>query len=77
MILIDNKGHVVSDKSLDELHRFANRIGLKREWFQNKRIPHYDVTTERMIQNARVAGAYMVTSVEIVRRAIRKGAVKA
>jgi hypothetical protein len=71
MILIDNKGHIVSDKSFDELHKFAQRIGLKREWFQKKRIPHYDATTESMIQKAKIAGAYLVTSVEIVRRAIR------
>lgn len=31
---------------LDELHRFAAQIGLKRDWFQNRpgRMPHYDLT---------------------------------
>jgi len=72
MILIDNKGHIVSDKSLDELHRFAKRIGIKREWFQKKRIPHYDATTEKKIEHALYSGAHMVSSVEIVRRAVRK-----
>lgn len=36
--------HLVAD-SLDELHQFACRVGLKRAWFQdNASYPHYDVT---------------------------------
>jgi hypothetical protein len=35
--------HLTAD-SLEELHNFAiNSLGLKREWFQDKAIPHYDV----------------------------------
>jgi hypothetical protein len=37
-------GHLVSDTSLEELHRFAESLGLRREWFQEKSIPHYDLT---------------------------------
>jgi hypothetical protein len=37
--------HLVAD-SLEELHRFAQDLGLKRAWFQgNASLPHYDVTT--------------------------------
>lgn len=37
--------HLVAN-SLDELHGFAARLGLKRAWFQdNASYPHYDVTT--------------------------------
>jgi len=36
--------HLVAD-SLNELHDFARRIGLKRQWFQDRGFyPHYDVT---------------------------------
>ena|SRR5580765_33031 len=36
--------HLVAD-SLDELHKFASSLGLKRGWFQDKAsYPHYDVT---------------------------------
>jgi hypothetical protein len=36
--------HLVAD-SLDELHSFADRLGLQRRWFQSKTLyPHYDVT---------------------------------
>jgi len=36
-----------TDGGLEELHRFANRIGMKREWFQDKKYPHYDLTPKR------------------------------
>jgi hypothetical protein len=37
--------HLVAD-TLPELHAFAARLGLKREWFQDHagRVPHYDLT---------------------------------
>lgn len=35
--------HVVSDTSLEELHEWAKRYGLKRHWFHRGRWPHYDL----------------------------------
>lgn len=35
--------HLVAD-TLDELHAFADQLGLRRSWFQCKKYPHYDVT---------------------------------
>lgn len=32
---------------IDELHEMAASIGLKREWFQDKRFPHYDVQASK------------------------------
>ncbi len=63
-------GHLVSDSSLDELHEFAAGLGLRREWFQIKSIPHYDLTGEHY-QLALERGAILVSSREIVRRAVR------
>lgn len=34
--------HMLAD-SVEELHEMADRIGLKRSWFQSDRTPHYDI----------------------------------
>ena len=39
--------HLTCD-SLDDLHAFAARLGLRREWFQDHPIvPHYDLTVTK------------------------------
>ncbi len=38
--------HLIAD-TVEELHAFAERIGLRREWFQDGRSPHYDLTAGR------------------------------
>ncbi len=63
-------GHLVSDSSLEELHQFAAALGLRREWFQRKSVPHYDLTG-RHYELALERGAILVSSREIVRRAVR------
>ena len=63
-------GHLVSDSSLEELHQFAAELGLRREWFQQKSIPHYDLTGT-VYEMALERGAILVSSREIVRRAVR------
>ncbi len=37
--------HLIAD-SVDELMEFAESIGLRREWFQSKSSPHFDLTAE-------------------------------
>lgn len=32
---------------IDELHEFAKRLGLKRNWFQLKTVPHYDLVRSK------------------------------
>jgi hypothetical protein len=34
--------HMIAD-DIKELHKMADLIGIKRKWFQNKKIPHYDI----------------------------------
>ncbi|MFN0087551.1 MAG: DUF4031 domain-containing protein [Blastocatellia bacterium] len=63
-------GHLVSDHSVEELHDFAARLGLRREWFQAKSIPHYDLTGGAY-DLALELGAVLVSSRDIVRRAVR------
>ena len=53
--------HLVGD-SLEELHEFAQRVGLRREWFQDHpRHPHYDLTTWRMARKVIKAGVRLVS----------------
>jgi hypothetical protein len=35
--------HLIAD-SVEELIAFAEEIGLRREWFQSKSSPHFDLT---------------------------------
>jgi len=56
--------HLVSDESIDELHRFAARVGIPRRGFQGD---HYDVPEEYR-EALMAAGAAVVESRELVRR---------
>lgn len=53
--------HMLSD-SLDELHAMANRICLRREWFQADGTPHYDLC------QAKRRLAIQLGAIEITRR---------
>lgn len=60
--------HMVSDVGADELHTFARRLGLKREWSQERpkaSAHHYDLTEPRRAEAVRL-GAAEVTQRELV-----------
>jgi hypothetical protein len=58
--------HLFTDGELEDLHRFAELIGMKRAWFQDHwRIPHYDLTPARR-DRAIAAGAVALTRREAV-----------
>lgn len=74
MILVDLFGHMVATESEEELHDFAKKIGLKREWFQQPKKPlmrhaHYDLTTKTKLGQALDAGAKLKECRELVKRA--------
>ena len=70
MILLDPLGHMVSTLSEQELHTFAQKIGLKKLLYQgNNNHPHYDLTTARMRHKALQFGAKIVIGKELVMRA--------
>jgi hypothetical protein len=60
--------HLISSTSESELHRFAEMIGLKKAWFQNKpgKHPHYDLTSIRMSNKAISWGANLVSRRDII-----------
>lgn len=51
----DGSCHLNATESLDELHEFARRLGMRRQWFQSSaRLPtlyhcHYDLTPSRRL----------------------------
>lgn len=51
--------HMIAD-TVEELHEMADKIGLKREWFQDKKDPHYDLTKSRR-EEAIKNGAIVLT----------------
>jgi hypothetical protein len=55
--------HLVSDLSYDELHAFADRLGVPRRAFERD---HYDIPARRYADAVR-AGAVEVSSREVVR----------
>lgn len=59
--------HMTAD-TLEELHAFAERLGLKKAWFQDhKRHPHYDLTRNKRAMAVRF-GAKEETTDEYIKR---------
>lgn len=68
--------HLTAD-TLEELHAFAARLGMKREWFQPKSTPHYDLTASKR-ERALELGAVFVPGKEQARaRMAARAAVEA
>ncbi|SHN14236.1 Protein of unknown function [Streptomyces yunnanensis] len=61
--------HLVSDRSFDELHRFAAVLGAPPRAFERD---HYDLPAERYDDAVR-AGAVEIGSKELVRRLTEAG----
>lgn len=60
--------HMATDGEVEELLEMADKIGLKREWLQNRSfIPHFDLTPNKR-KLAIKHGAEEVTAVELVKR---------
>lgn len=58
--------HMVAD-SLQELHEFAAKIGIKKHFFHKHRVAsHYDITSDQQVV-ALSNGAQLVSSTDIVR----------
>lgn len=63
--------HMITDKDLEELHQMAEKIGLKRGWFQpHPRHPHYDLRPSKRTL-ALLAGAQVCQTVEIPKLTIK------
>lgn len=60
--------HLMSDTEGEEIHEFAVRLGLKRQWFHTD---HYDVTQSKRVQAIRL-GAKPVSAAELVKMRKRR-----
>jgi hypothetical protein len=58
--------HLFAD-TVEELHGFAKKLGLKKGWFQRGALPHYDLTKAKRIQAVSL-GANETTTKEYFRR---------
>lgn len=64
--------HMTTDGDLEELHQFAERLGLKRQHFQNHYLlPHYDLTPRKRLL-ALTLGARETTTTERMAWAIAR-----
>lgn len=56
MILVGPEREIVSTNNVKELHRFAKRLGLKREWFKKLNEDgsrgYYSITSETILLHA-------------------------
>lgn len=57
--------HMTAD-TLEELHTMAERLGV-RQWFQDKRIPHYDLCKSKRLEAIKL-GVIPETAMEGARR---------
>lgn len=64
--------HLGSDKDEKELHDFAQRLGLKRSWFQEADYPHYDVMGRLKYDQALALGAIHIPAREWLTKIPRK-----
>ena len=61
--------HLMGD-SENELHKFAESVGLKRWWFQReKRHPHYDIISKKILKRVVNGGVEICSSKELVLKA--------
>jgi len=63
--------HMVTDGELEELHRFAKKLGLREWMFQPLPLPHYDLTREKRYQ-AVLLGAFEVSGKELLEKCRNK-----
>ena len=71
----DGSAHLTAD-TVEELHAFAERLGLRRAWFQPRSSPHYDLSPAKRAK-ALVLGAVFVSAREQARRRIAERASRA
>lgn len=48
---MDSQRHLICiPYSVDNLHKMANELGIKKCWFHNSKYPHYDIPKKRVAE---------------------------
>jgi len=70
MAVYTDKIHLIADTE-EELHKFAHKIGLKKEWFQSHAFKHYDLMGSKTTDAIRNGAIYRTTKqlIKIYRKA--------
>lgn len=61
-----------SEDDVGALHAFADRLGLKRAWFQNGTRPHYDLTAGRRAEALRMGAVFVPAKAQARRHLERR-----
>lgn len=64
--------HLTAD-SVEELHEFALRLGLRRDWFQPKSTPHYDLTESRRTKALELGAVFVPAKEQALARLRAQG----
>lgn len=60
--------HMATDGDIEELHAMAERLGLRRSWFQRSPShPHYDLVPSKRVLALKL-GAVAISTQELIRR---------
>jgi hypothetical protein len=58
----------ITGEPLENLHRFAAKLGLKRVWFQTGSTPHYDLTVQRRRKALQLGATFVPAKVQAIAR---------
>ena len=68
----DKGCHLTTNGDAEELHQFAKKIGLRRQWFQDHNIhPHYDLNENKRLV-ALAEGALFVPGKEQAKKRMER-----
>ena len=64
--------HLTTDGAIGELHSFAARLGLKRDWFQPHPVhPHYDLSASKREVAVKLGATFVPAREQARRRVLR------
>lgn len=71
----EGSAHLMTDAdTLDELHAFAARLGLRRSWFQPRSSPHYDLSPAKHALALKLGAKLVPAREQAIARVARRNA---